>query len=141
MIQLRLLWCVNDLFLIAADCGCHRSRERHLLGQQIDVNCWWSFCTSSCAQTPSEDSSCGFRTFCHVSRKAAQNSILFTWSVSFFNAMYKILVAAVTVAARAVPHRDWPVEKLKDVKVADALKHPNWNMGKKITVDSATLFN
>ncbi|KAI3981485.1 hypothetical protein MKX01_007412 [Papaver californicum] len=37
--------------------------------------------------------------------------------------------------------RDWPVEKLKEVKVADALKHPNWNMGKKITVDSATLFN
>ncbi|KAE9467388.1 hypothetical protein C3L33_00701, partial [Rhododendron williamsianum] len=37
--------------------------------------------------------------------------------------------------------RDWPVDKLKDVKVADALKHPNWNMGKKITVDSATLFN
>ena len=38
-------------------------------------------------------------------------------------------------------YRDWPVDKLKDVKVADALKHPNWNMGKKITVDSATLFN
>ncbi|TXG50277.1 hypothetical protein EZV62_022801 [Acer yangbiense] len=37
--------------------------------------------------------------------------------------------------------RTWPVEKLKDVKVADALKHPNWVMGKKITVDSATLFN
>ncbi|XP_077253656.1 1-deoxy-D-xylulose 5-phosphate reductoisomerase, chloroplastic-like [Tasmannia lanceolata] len=37
--------------------------------------------------------------------------------------------------------RDWPVEKLKEVTVADALKHPNWNMGKKITVDSATLFN
>ena len=37
--------------------------------------------------------------------------------------------------------RDWPVEKLKEVKVDDALKHPNWNMGKKITVDSATLFN
>nr|ADD82536.1 1-deoxyxylulose-5-phosphate reductoisomerase [Narcissus tazetta subsp. chinensis] len=37
--------------------------------------------------------------------------------------------------------RDWPVEKLKEVKVADALKHPNWNMGRKITVDSATLFN
>ncbi|CAL4964648.1 unnamed protein product [Urochloa decumbens] len=40
-----------------------------------------------------------------------------------------------------VHDRDWPVDKLKDVKVADALKHPNWNMGKKITVDSATLFN
>ncbi|KAL8154231.1 hypothetical protein V2J09_011991 [Rumex salicifolius] len=37
--------------------------------------------------------------------------------------------------------RDWPVEKLKEAKVSDALKHPNWNMGKKITVDSATLFN
>ena len=37
--------------------------------------------------------------------------------------------------------RDWPAERLKDVKVADALKHPNWSMGKKITVDSATLFN
>nr|GMC75704.1 1-deoxy-D-xylulose 5-phosphate reductoisomerase, chloroplastic [Ipomoea batatas] len=37
--------------------------------------------------------------------------------------------------------RDWPVEKLKDAKVADALKHPIWSMGKKITVDSATLFN
>lgn len=37
--------------------------------------------------------------------------------------------------------RSWPTEKLKEVKVSDALKHPNWNMGKKITVDSATLFN
>ncbi len=37
--------------------------------------------------------------------------------------------------------RDWPVEKLPEVKVADALKHPNWSMGRKITVDSATLMN
>lgn len=37
--------------------------------------------------------------------------------------------------------RDWPVEKLKTVTVADALKHPNWSMGRKITVDSATLMN
>ena len=37
--------------------------------------------------------------------------------------------------------RDWPVEKLPQVKVADALKHPNWSMGRKITVDSATLMN
>lgn len=33
------------------------------------------------------------------------------------------------------------MEKLKEVKVADALKHPNWSMGRKITVDSATLMN
>ncbi|HAX84782.1 MAG TPA: 1-deoxy-D-xylulose-5-phosphate reductoisomerase [Cyanobacteria bacterium UBA11370] len=37
--------------------------------------------------------------------------------------------------------RDWSVEKLAQVKVADALKHPNWSMGRKITVDSATLMN
>ncbi|HIK25702.1 MAG: 1-deoxy-D-xylulose-5-phosphate reductoisomerase [Thermosynechococcus sp. Uc] len=37
--------------------------------------------------------------------------------------------------------RDWPVEKLCQVTVADALKHPNWSMGPKITVDSATLMN
>ncbi|MGB3695273.1 MAG: 1-deoxy-D-xylulose-5-phosphate reductoisomerase [Spirulinaceae cyanobacterium] len=37
--------------------------------------------------------------------------------------------------------RDWPVEKLSQVTVADALKHPNWSMGPKITIDSATLMN
>ncbi|MEC4818165.1 MAG: 1-deoxy-D-xylulose-5-phosphate reductoisomerase [Scytonema sp. PMC 1069.18] len=37
--------------------------------------------------------------------------------------------------------RDWEVEKLAEVTVADALKHPNWSMGRKITVDSATLMN
>ncbi len=37
--------------------------------------------------------------------------------------------------------RDWPVEKLAQAKVSDALKHPNWSMGRKITIDSATLMN
>jgi len=37
--------------------------------------------------------------------------------------------------------RDLPVEKLSGVRVADALKHPNWSMGRKITIDSATLMN
>jgi 1-deoxy-D-xylulose-5-phosphate reductoisomerase len=37
--------------------------------------------------------------------------------------------------------RDLPVEKLATVTVADALKHPNWAMGRKITIDSATLMN
>ncbi len=37
--------------------------------------------------------------------------------------------------------RDWPVERLQTVTVADATKHPNWSMGRKITVDSATLMN
>ncbi len=37
--------------------------------------------------------------------------------------------------------RDLPVEQLAAVTVADALKHPNWSMGQKITIDSATLMN
>lgn len=37
--------------------------------------------------------------------------------------------------------RDLPVEQLSQVTVADALKHPNWSMGRKITIDSATLMN
>jgi 1-deoxy-D-xylulose-5-phosphate reductoisomerase len=37
--------------------------------------------------------------------------------------------------------RDLPVEKLSSVTIADALKHPNWSMGRKITIDSATLMN
>ncbi|MEM6613833.1 MAG: 1-deoxy-D-xylulose-5-phosphate reductoisomerase [Cyanobacteria bacterium P01_C01_bin.72] len=37
--------------------------------------------------------------------------------------------------------RDLPVEQLHSVTVKDALKHPNWSMGQKITIDSATLMN
>ena len=37
--------------------------------------------------------------------------------------------------------RDYPIERLKAVTVSDALNHPNWQMGKKITIDSATMMN
>ena len=37
--------------------------------------------------------------------------------------------------------RDYPPEKIADLKAADALRHPNWTMGKKITIDCATLLN
>lgn len=60
----------------------------------------------------------------------------------FFSSVFRLYIINLTVSIIPfVIDRDWPVDKLKDVKVADALKHPNWNMGKKITVDSATLFN
>ncbi|MEA2026514.1 MAG: 1-deoxy-D-xylulose-5-phosphate reductoisomerase, partial [Chloroflexota bacterium] len=39
------------------------------------------------------------------------------------------------------PFRTWPAERLRDVRPEDALKHPNWVMGAKITIDSATLMN
>lgn len=50
-------------------------------------------------------------------------------------------VQRVTLTASGGAFRDWPVERLTDVTPADALKHPNWSMGPKITVDSATLAN
>jgi 1-deoxy-D-xylulose-5-phosphate reductoisomerase len=37
--------------------------------------------------------------------------------------------------------RDWPVEQIPEASAADALKHPNWSMGPKVTIDSATLMN
>ena len=45
------------------------------------------------------------------------------------------------VTASGGPFRQWPKEKLSDVTLEDALKHPTWEMGRKITIDSATLFN
>jgi 1-deoxy-D-xylulose-5-phosphate reductoisomerase len=50
-------------------------------------------------------------------------------------------VRRIVLTASGGTFRDWPVEKLVDVKPADALRHPNWAMGPKITVDSATLAN
>jgi len=47
----------------------------------------------------------------------------------------------VILTASGGAFRDLPAEDLKNVTVADALKHPNWSMGPKITVDSATLMN
>ena len=47
----------------------------------------------------------------------------------------------VTLTASGGAFRDWPADRLANVTPADALKHPNWVMGPKITVDSATLAN
>jgi 1-deoxy-D-xylulose-5-phosphate reductoisomerase len=50
-------------------------------------------------------------------------------------------VRRVILTASGGPFRDWPAERLARVTVADALLHPTWRMGRKITVDSATLAN
>lgn len=47
----------------------------------------------------------------------------------------------IVLTASGGAFRDWSVEQLPYVTVQDALKHPNWSMGRKITVDSATLMN
>lgn len=50
--------------------------------------------------------------------------------------LHKILLTA-----SGGPFRGRKKEELKNVQVEDALKHPNWSMGRKITIDSATLVN
>ncbi len=45
------------------------------------------------------------------------------------------------LTASGGPFRDWPAERLGGATVAEALKHPTWQMGHKVTVDSATLAN
>lgn len=45
------------------------------------------------------------------------------------------------ITASGGPFREWPIEKFKDITVENALNHPVWSMGKKITIDSATMMN
>jgi 1-deoxy-D-xylulose-5-phosphate reductoisomerase len=50
-------------------------------------------------------------------------------------------VENITLTASGGPFLKMPVDKLQNVGPKDALKHPNWNMGDKVTIDSATMMN
>ncbi|UFS62688.1 1-deoxy-D-xylulose-5-phosphate reductoisomerase [Sulfurimonas sp. HSL-3221] len=50
-------------------------------------------------------------------------------------------VKKMTITASGGAFRDWPLEKLATATLEDALKHPNWSMGQKITIDSASMMN
>lgn len=50
-------------------------------------------------------------------------------------------VVSITLTASGGPFRDWPLEKFHSIKKSEALNHPNWSMGAKITIDSATMMN
>ncbi|KAL0421797.1 UNVERIFIED_CONTAM: 1-deoxy-D-xylulose 5-phosphate reductoisomerase, chloroplastic [Sesamum latifolium] len=106
--------------------GCHRSRKRHRLGQQETLIAGGPF----------------------VLPLAHKHKVKILPADSEHSAIFQCIqglpegaLGRIILTASGGAFRDWPVDKLKEVKVADALKHPNWNMGKKITVDSATLFN
>jgi 1-deoxy-D-xylulose-5-phosphate reductoisomerase len=47
----------------------------------------------------------------------------------------------IILTASGGPFREWPAERFASITVADALNHPVWRMGNKITIDSATLMN
>ena len=50
-------------------------------------------------------------------------------------------VRSITLTASGGPFRDWSMQQLAAATPAQAIKHPNWDMGAKISVDSATMFN
>ena len=50
-------------------------------------------------------------------------------------------VEKIIITASGGPFLNYKLNKIKNVKPKDAIKHPNWNMGKKISIDSATLMN
>jgi len=50
-------------------------------------------------------------------------------------------VHRIILTASGGPFLHYPIEKLRDVLPAEALKHPRWKMGRKVTIDSATLMN
>ena len=50
-------------------------------------------------------------------------------------------ISRIILTASGGPFRKFSLEEMKDVTAAQALKHPNWEMGAKITIDSATMMN
>ncbi|MGM0519139.1 MAG: 1-deoxy-D-xylulose-5-phosphate reductoisomerase [Campylobacterota bacterium] len=50
-------------------------------------------------------------------------------------------IDSMCITASGGAFRDYPLEKLKNVSIKEALTHPNWSMGNKITIDSATMTN
>ena len=50
-------------------------------------------------------------------------------------------VERIIITASGGAFRDWPLERLARATVAEASSHPNWAMGQRITIDSASMFN
>ncbi len=54
---------------------------------------------------------------------------------------HKAQVDEILLTASGGPFRTWPIDKIKNATLAQALRHPNWSMGEKITIDSASMAN
>ena len=82
-----------------------------------------------------------------VTNAARQRGVKILPVDSEHNAIFQCLdgrpseVRRIILTASGGPFRETPAEHLAHVTVEEALKHPTWNMGPKITIDSATLFN
>jgi 1-deoxy-D-xylulose-5-phosphate reductoisomerase len=50
-------------------------------------------------------------------------------------------IERMVLTASGGPFMDWPIERIENAKIDEALAHPNWSMGQKITIDSASMMN
>lgn len=83
-----------------------------------------------------------------VTKRAKENGVNIYPVDSEHSAIFQCLVGEfhnkiekIYLTASGGPFRGWTLEQLKSVKKEQALKHPNWTMGAKITIDSASLMN
>src|SRR6266516_2761350 len=82
-----------------------------------------------------------------VMREARENGVHVLPVDSEHNAIFQCLdgrsseVRRIILTASGGPFRETPAKEFDDLTLERALKHPTWNMGPKITIDSATLFN
>ena len=67
----------------------------------------------------------------------SEHSALF----QLINSVKREEIDYIILTASGGPFREYSKKQLENVKIEDALKHPTWKMGKKITIDSATLMN
>ena len=81
-------------------------------------------------------------------RRAAESGATVLPVDSEHNAIFQALSAGrredlrrIVLTASGGPFRTWPLDAIRKVTVEQALKHPTWSMGPKITIDSATLMN
>ena len=51
------------------------------------------------------------------------------------------MIHHICLTASGGPFRDWPLDRFSEITPAQAVRHPNWSMGRKISVDSATMMN
>lgn len=83
-----------------------------------------------------------------VTRAAREHGVRLLPVDSEHNAVFQCLegrpresVRRIILTASGGPFRAWPSDRFASITVADALNHPTWKMGAKITIDSATLMN
>lgn len=69
------------------------------------------------------------------------NAIFQCLPTNYTEGLGKVGVEKILLTGSGGPFRDYPLEKFPDITPAQAIAHPNWDMGKKISVDSATMMN